>query len=103
MHSRGNTESTQIVKTYTRLHNILFTNASGRVELYTPAFPTLNPKAPVRTQRILLGAHVLLNLLNELGKMDKSRILGKCLLISSLPGKALRGHVDKMRSRSQAW
>ena len=39
------------------------------------------------------------------------RILGECLLISSLPGKALRTHVDiarlaerfNMRSQSRAW
>ena len=46
----------------------------------------------------------------ELGP-DKSRILGECLLISSLPGKALRVLVDiarlaerfNMRSQSRAW
>ena len=39
------------------------------------------------------------------------RILGECLLISSLPGKALRTHVDiarlaerfNMRSQRRAW
>ena len=39
------------------------------------------------------------------------RILGECLLISSLPGKALRTYVDiarlaerfNMRSQSRAW
>ena len=42
---------------------------------------------------------------------DIKRILGECLLISSLPGKALRKHVDigrlaerfNMRSQSRAW
>ena len=41
----------------------------------------------------------------------KKRILGECLLISSLPGKALRSLVDiarlaeqfNMRSQSQTW
>ena len=44
-------------------------------------------------------------------RIDTKRILGKCLLISSLPGKALRTLVDiarlaeqyNMRSQSRAW
>ena len=43
--------------------------------------------------------------------LNKYRILGECLLISSLPGKALRTLVDiarlaerfNMRSQSRAW
>ena len=43
--------------------------------------------------------------------LNKKRILGECLLISSLPGKALRTLIDiarlakqfNMRSQSRAW
>ena len=61
----------------------------------------------------IVGNHMLRLKWNALGDKEssKKRILGECLLISSLPSKALRTLVDiarlaerfNMRSQSRAW
>ena len=61
--------------------------------------------------QMLLGELKQSNPLNKFGIVSGLKILGECLLISSLPGKAVRTLVDiarlaerfNMRSQSQAW